>query len=185
MPEFENKTLDDTHVVVLINYLRRHHVLAFKEVARQVGKLTILVSTPMEGDRSWLPEWEGLDVIVQKNSTITLSKSSGYDEKNFIHFPWDTISQLRRLQPDVVLSYEMGMRTLFSGLFRIFNRKIPLIIIGNMSNHIESNRGFARRCMRQLIRRMTDYCTYNGPSCRNYLSGLGIEDSRLLSLIHI
>ena len=171
--------LTDQHVVVLINYLRRHHVMTFKEFARQVGKLTILVSTPMEGDRTWQPEWEGLDVVVQKNSTITLSRNSGFEEKNFIHLPWDTVSQLRNLNPDIVLSYEMGVRTLFCGMFRMFNRKVPLVLIGNMSNQIESKRRFMRRGMRKAVRRMVDFCTYNGPSCKLYLKSLGFEESQL------
>ena len=180
MPQItNNKPLSEQHVIVLINYLRRHHVMTFKEFERRVGKLTILVSTPMEGDRDWLPEWEGLDVIVQKNTTITLTRSSGFDEKNYIHFPWDTISKLRRLKPDIVFSYEMGMRTFFCGLFRLFNRNVPLVMIGNMSDHIEGERGWIRRIFRQLIRRMVDGCTYNGPSCKKYLSGLGVDDSDL------
>jgi len=32
----------DAHVVVLVNYLRRHHVAAFHELSKRVRKLTIL-----------------------------------------------------------------------------------------------------------------------------------------------
>ena len=48
--------------------------------------------------------WEDLNVIVQKNVTITLEESSGFDEKNYVHIPWDTIWQLYKLKPDVILS---------------------------------------------------------------------------------
>ena len=178
-PENGKGEMADKHAVILINYMRRHHVLAFTEFAKRVGKLTILVSTPMEGNRQWEPQWDGLDVIVQNNSTITLKRSSGFKEENYIHLPWDTVTQLRALKPDIVFSYEMGMRTLFSSVFRMFNRKTPLVLVGNMSEGLEVNRGILRRCFRQLVKSSVDYCTYNGPSCRRYLEGIGVPPDKL------
>ena len=170
----------DQHVVILINYMRRHHVLAFKEFAKHVGKLTILVSTPMEGDRQWEPQWDGLNVIVQRNSTVTLNRSSGFKEKNYIHVPWDTVFQLRKLNPDIVLSYEMGMRTLFCSGFRLLNRNVPLVMVGNMSDSLETRRGFVRQVLRKVIKSSVDYCTYNGPSCKRYLQNIGLPAEKLL-----
>ena len=43
----------NAHVVVLNNYLRKHHVVAYQELAKRVRKLTVLLSVPMEPDRSW------------------------------------------------------------------------------------------------------------------------------------
>ncbi len=171
----------DAHVVVLVNYLRRHHVAAFHELSKRVRKLTILLSVPMEPDRSWEAEWQDLDVQVQKNWMFTTSwkHPSGFSEPNFIHVPVDTIRRLRKLKPDVVLSYEMGMRTFLSTIFRRFNRSVPLVMVGNMSNHIEQERGVMRRLFRKLICRGVDYFTYNGPSCRDYLKSLGISEDRL------
>ncbi len=172
--------LTDKHVVVLINYMRKHHVLTFKEIARTVRKLTILVSTKMESDRSWTPDWGDLDVIVQKNSTLTLNRSSGFQEKNFIHIPWDSIGQLRKLKPDVVLSYEMGARTLLSGIYRKLAKHVPVVMIGNMTHHIEQRRGSFRNTFRNIIRKSVDLATYNGPSCKRYLQSIGFDHSKLV-----
>lgn len=171
----------DVHVVLLNNYLRMHHVVSYQALAKRVRKLTILLSTPMEPGREWDPEWGGLDVRLQKNWMITKTwrHSSGFSEKNFIHIPIDTVKQLRTLKPDIVFSYEMGMRTILSGWFRRFNKKIPLVMVGNMSQHIEKERGLLRRSLRSLIRRFADYFTYNGPSCKRYLATLGIADEKL------
>ena len=57
----------DAHVVLLNNYVRPHHVAAYTELAKRVRALTVLLSVPMEPDRNWQPQWEGLDVRVQKN----------------------------------------------------------------------------------------------------------------------
>ena len=171
----------DLHVVILINYIRKHHVASYQELAQRVRKLTILLSTPMEPGRDWDPEWSDLDVRVQKNWMLTTNwkHSTGFKEKNFIHIPVDTVKQLKQLKPDIVFSYEMGMRTIFSGWFRKFNRKVPLVMVGNMSQHIEQERGFLRRGFRGLVRRLADHFTYNGPSCKRYLKSLGITDEKM------
>lgn len=171
----------DAHVVILNNYIRRHHVVSYRALARRVRKLSILLSVEMEPDRNWEAEWEGLDVTVQKNWMMTTKwrHSSGFKEDNFIHIPVDTVSQLKRLQPDIVFSYEMGMRTLFSGWFRRFRPNIPLVMVGNMSENIEKERGLMRRMMRNLVCRSVDAFTYNGPSCKRYLTSLGIEEPKL------
>ena len=167
----------DIHVVILVNYIRTHHVLAFQEFSKRVRKLTVLLSVAMEPDRQWEANWEGLDVQVQKNLMWTSKwrHSSGFSESNFVHFPIDTFSRLRKLKPDFVLSYEMGVRTMLASLYR----KAPLVMIGNMSEHIEKERGILRRTWRKLICRAVKFFTYNGPSCKRYLSSLGIPDSRL------
>ena len=170
----------DVHAVILTNYVRSHHVLAFQEFAKRVRKLTVLLSVPMEPDRDWDAQWGGLDVQVQRNLMLTSNwkHSSGFSEPNFIHIPIDTPQRLRQLKPDVILSYEMGFRTLLCSCFRFFSRKAPLVMIGNMSQHIEQERGFLRRSLRKLICRGVDYFTYNGPSCKRYLDSLGIDDAQ-------
>ena len=163
--------LIDAHVVILNNYLRRHHVVAYKEIARRVRKLTVLLSVDMEPDRQWEAQWDGLDVIVQKSKMFTAKwrHSSGFSEDNFIHVPIDTRKQLKALKPDVILSYEMGMRTLLCSFYRMFRRDCRLVMVGNMSERIERERGIFRRALRKAILRGVDFFSYNGPSCKRYL----------------
>jgi len=72
----------DAHVVILNNYIRKHHVDSYRELAKRVRKLTVLLSTPMEPDRDWDPQWDDLDVRVQKNWMFTTSwkHSAGFKE---------------------------------------------------------------------------------------------------------
>ena len=170
----------DVHAVILTNYVRKHHVLAFQQFAKRVRKLTVLLSVPMEPDRDWDTQWGGLDVQIQRNLmwTSNWKHSSGFSEPNFIHVPIDTPYRLWKLKPDIVLSYEMGFRTLLASVYRRLRRKTPLVMIGNMSQHIEQERGFLRRSLRKLICRGVDYFTYNGPSCKRYLDSLGIDDDQ-------
>jgi len=138
----------------------------------------------MEPDRAWQPQWDGLNVRVQKNWMFTANwkHSSGFEEPNFIHVPIDTTRQLKQLNADIVFSYEMGMRTLLSCWYRRFHPEVPLVMVGNMSEHIESERGLARRFLRRSICHQADYFTYNGPSCKRYLESLSLESDRLLEV---
>ena len=174
----------DAHVVILNNYIRKHHVDSYRELAKRVKKLTVLLSTPMEPDRDWEAQWSDLDVRVQKNLMFTTNwkHSTGFSEPNFIHIPVDTTSQLKRLKPDIVFSYEMGMRTLLSSWFRRFHPSVPLVMVGNMSELIERERGVFRRMLRWMIRRGVDFFTYNGPSCKRYLESLSISEDKLFHL---
>ena len=174
----------DAHVVILNNYIRKHHVDSYRELAKRVRKLTVLLSTPMEPDRDWDAEWSDLDVRVQKNWMFTTSwkHSTGFREPNFIHIPVDTTSQLKQLKPDIVFSYEMGMRTLLSSWFRRFHPSVPLVMVGNMSDFIERERGVLRRMLRWMIRRGVDFFTYNGPSCKRYLESLSISEEKMFHL---
>ena len=174
----------DTHVVILTNYVRPHHVNSYRALAQRVRKLTILLSVQMEPDRDWEAQWGGLDVRLQKNWMFTTKwkHPSGFKEQNFIHIPIDTNSQLKSLKPDIVFSYEMGMRTLLSSWFRRFNPEVPLVLVGNMSEHIEKERGRMRRLMRWFVRKGVDYFTYNGPSCKRYFKSLSISEDRLFHL---
>ena len=182
-PTVEQNSSDiiDVNVVLLTNYLRRHHVASFQEIQKRVRKLTVLLSVPMEPDRNWEAEWGGLDVVMQKNRMITANwkHSSGFSESNFIHIPTDTTKQLKRLKPDVILSYEMGMRTMLSSSYRLFRPKCRLVMVGNMSQHIEAERGPLRRSVRRIIKLGCDFFTYNGPSCKRYLKSLNISEEKL------
>jgi len=171
----------DAHVVILNNYLRVHHAVSYVELAKRVRKLTVLLSVPMEPNKDWDAEWMGLDVQMQKNWMFTKKwkHSKGFSEDNYIHVPVDTVKQLKQLKPDIVFSYEMGFRTLLSGWFRRWNRKVPLVMVGNMSFGIEKERRLGRRLLRSAVRRLVDCCTYNGPSCKRYLKSIGIADEQL------
>ena len=135
----------------------------------------------MEPDRNWEAEWGGLDVVMQKNRMFTANwkHSSGFSESNYIHVPTDTTKQLKRLKPDVILSYEMGMRTMLSSSYRLFHPKCRLVMVGNMSQHIEAERGLLRRSVRRIIKLGCDFFTYNGPSCKRYLKSLNIGEEKL------
>ncbi len=184
--EFEdqpaNHLQSEHRVVFLVNFLSPNLLPVFQHVANQVRQLDILVSVVSEANRNWQPDFGDLNVTVQKTWTRRkiVRHPGGYSEELFVHFPRDTLSQLRRILPDCIVSLEMGARSLLSSLHR---RRYPrsrhvLAVYG--SERSEAGRGLLRKCLRRFLIRSADVLTYNGPSCNRYLRALGAENAKLM-----
>lgn len=177
-PRLSNK---DLHVAFLVNFVAPNHIAIFREVKRHIGKLSILSSVAMESNRQFDSDTGDLDVIIQKTKTITRTAHhpSGYEDVNYIHIPLDTMGQLRRLKPDVIVSLELGARTIASMTYRLLNRKCAVVAAVCASERSEAGRGIIRRMTRGRLLRSADWVTYNGPSCQRYLLSLGANRDRM------
>lgn len=174
----------DQRVVFMTHYIPLYQVRVFQQIAARVRDFHVLLSTPIEPNRSFRPDWADLDVTVQK--TITLRRDwrdrSGFQDPLYVHFPVDTRRQLRRLNPDIVMSLELGARSVGAAAYcRRYDRK--LVLCTYMSEHTERDRGKTRGWLRRRLTRRADAITYNGPSCYRYLHHrLRVPDSKLFPL---
>jgi glycosyltransferase involved in cell wall biosynthesis len=153
-----------------------------REFGKRVRRLTILVSTRMEPNRDWDGMASDLDIRVQKSWMLTHQwrHDSGFREDNYVHVPRDTTRQLRALRPDVILSYEMGVRTVFASMYRRRRPECRLVMVCNISDVTERGRGRLRHWLRRRLRRRVDLVTSNGPGCTRYLKSIGYDASRIL-----
>jgi glycosyltransferase involved in cell wall biosynthesis len=172
---------DSGQVVVLINYLSRHQVPVYEALGQRRGPVPILVSVDVEPQRPYKPEFGQLDVRFQKNFTFhpAWRHASGFRDRMNVHVPYDTFLQLWRLSPDVVVSYELGMRSVFSAIYRMLRPQSRLVIVLNLSEHTERSWGLLRRLIRPLLLRIADVVTVNGPSCRRYVASLGVPAAKI------
>lgn len=170
-----------TRVAILTNIIPPYQRPVLVRLAKLYPALRILVSTPMEPNRSWAVDWEGLDVVVQK--TITLRgvwrHPRGFKEPLFIHIPTDTVAQLKRFQTDAVLSAEMGARTLLSLVYRKLSRNSKLIVWADISEFSEQGRGRLRRALRLMLARQADAFIVYGNSGARYLRSLNVPDAKI------
>jgi len=174
-------------VLYLVNFLAPDLLAVCRRWKELLGNLAILVSVPMEGNRNWRPDHEGLNVVTQRTWTITKSGKhpSGYSDVSFIHIPLDTYQQIRRIRPDVIVSAELGVRSLMASLYRRLNSRCRLVIAVSTSEHIEQSReGALRRFQRRRLLRNADLVTYNGDSCRQYVMKLGVAEGNLYPWIY-
>lgn len=169
-------------VAILVPFVAPHKKPIYQALASRCDSLAVLVSTPMEENRYWQPDWEGLDVVVQRTWTIRqiFRHRVGFREPLFVHVPVDTWKRLRQLQPDVIISHEFGFRTLFAAMYRIAARNTRLIIWGGLSEHTEKGKGLARLLLRKLLIRLADVVVVNGKSGMRYVRSLGMPDVRVL-----
>lgn len=171
-------------VVLLKNFLPPAEIPFFVELSQRVGELVILLSTPVESNRRWAPEWGQLDVRVQRTTTFggTWRHRAGFTDKTHLHIPWNTLRLLRSLRPDVLVSSEFGARTAMCALHRSLHPSTALVLWAALSEHTETGRGWPRRALRHWLRKRVDHFAVNGPSGERYLANLGVPSSRMSRL---
>ena len=140
-------------MVLLTNFVPPYRIPVFLELQRRLKQFRVLISTRMEADRPWNPEAGGIDVVVQRSFTrkTKWNQPRGFSERTYLHFPYDTIAQLIRYRPDVIISGEFGFRTLNSVFYRFLFRRTRLIVWATISEDTERYRSQLRVAVREFI----------------------------------
>jgi glycosyltransferase involved in cell wall biosynthesis len=168
-------------VTLLNNYVTRHQLPVYEEIQRRVEKLDVLLSVAMEPQRDYQAIFGELDVEIQRNRTVKKqwTHAAGFTDDLNVQIPYDTYFQLRKRRPDVIVSYELGVRSLMSAFYRRTHSKCRLVTVINVSEHTEQSWGQARKRLRPWILKTSDIVTYNGPSCRKFLVSCGVPEEKL------
>lgn len=168
-------------VALLVNFIPPYRAPLYRALAACVGELRIAISTPMESNRPWPTDWSGLDVTVQRNLThrATWRHPHGFSEPLSVHIPYDTLWLLARYRPRVIISGELGLRTLQAALYRTLAPRSRLIVWATLSEHSEQGRGRVREWLRRWILRRADAVLVNGESGARYISRFGVPPQAL------
>lgn len=171
-------------VTLLINYITKHQLPVFELLHQRFPALRILVSVDIEPQRDYRADFGILNVVRQRNITLRSKwkHDVGFEDHLYVHVPWDTFWRLLWQRPRVILSYELGARSIMSALYRSLFRKSRLVLVLNVSEHTEKSWGRWRRLVRPWLLRTADVVTYNGPSCKNYLQAFGLPEEKLIHL---
>jgi len=162
-------------VAILTNFIPPYLLPVLQRLSSQVAELHIFVSTEMEADRPWKLDWGGLQVTVQKTMTVAVSRRqpSGYSVPGYLHFSYDTIPLLRQYKPDIVISSQLGPRTLQSFLYCKMFRSVRLITWADLSERSECGTGKTRSAIRRILLQSSDAVLVNGSSGARYVERLG------------
>ncbi len=176
--------MKNKRLALLINYIPPYHIPTFKILAGTVGALRIFISTPMEPNRSWTPNWSGLDVVLQHSFTIRSRwrHPQGFSDSIYVQIPYDTITHLFREKPDVVISTEMGVRSMSALVYRFINRSSRLIFWLPLSEHTEQGRGWLRNLIRRFLIKRGDAIFVNGKSGANYIWRFGVSKEQIFRI---
>lgn len=97
----------------------------------------------------------------------------------FLHIEPGYFFELLRLRPDVVVSAEMGFRTLMAWLYSTLFGKVMWVVWGG-TPHTEQHIGWFRKAFRRfLAKRIKNWISY-GQTSTEYLQSLGIRREQIV-----
>ena len=169
---------------LLTNFVPPYRLKLLSALQDRVGELKIFVSTQMEADRPWAPDLGTLDVVQQKTKTFERTRvhPNGCSHRFFIHFPYDTIARLWRFAPQIIVSSELGLRSLQAAIYRKLVPSSRLIIWATLSEETEKGWGILRQMLRRTILSTADAVMCNGSSGARYINSFGFPANRIFLL---
>ena len=102
----------------------------------------------------------------------------------FVHIPYDTLPILWRERPDVVMSAQLGFRTVQAALYKRLRPQSRLIIWTGLSEHTEKGLSALRTYLRIWLLRHADAVLVDGKSGIRYLMSLGVPQPKIFLLYH-
>ncbi len=168
-------------VALFTNELQPYRVPLFEAIEDRVDQLRVFVSTKQEPDRPWAPDWGKLDTVVQRTLTMTTRRRhpQGYRQTMYVHIPYDTLPLLFRYRPDIIISNEMGPRSIQAALYRRLNSSSRLLIWCTLSEVSEAGWSKLRTSIRRLLVAGADSFIVAGQSGRRYLHKIGVPDHKI------
>ena len=168
-------------VALVTNIVPPYRLPLFENVRDRVGQLRVFTSVPTARSGLWPDEYGTLDVTVQRLWTISSVWRHPYAfrEPLDVLIPYDTLWQLLRYQPDIVVSTELGLRTAQAVLYRRLRPATRLIVWATVSEHTEHARGLARTALRRWILGRADAIVVNGESGARYIRRFGVAERKV------
>lgn len=163
--------MDNRRLTLLTNFIPPYKVPLFERLGASFAQFRVLISTEMEPNREWEARWGRIDVVRQKSWMFRQpwKHPKGFEDSVYVHVPYDTLPQLWRSRPDLVISGELGLRTVFARIYRMLNPRSRLVIWATLSESSEQGRGRLRNLLRRWLLRGADGFIVNGQSGERYL----------------
>lgn len=167
---------------LLTNCIAPYFLPVLRVLDTYLDSLRIFVSTPMEADRPWGPAWDGVNVTLQRSFATrhVRTYNEGFTERFVRHFPYDTLPSLYRFKPDVIVSAQLGFRTVQAVAYRLLNKSCCLVIWADLSMHTEREIGSMQTSVRRFLLSSADAVIVNGTSGFEYVERLGVPGKRII-----
>jgi glycosyltransferase involved in cell wall biosynthesis len=140
----------------------------------------------MEQNRKWNVDYEKLRVV--KQCTLTLRQKwkhpTGFQESGYLHLPLDTLLHLWKDRPEVVISGELGLRSVQVALYCLI-AKCRLILWATVSEQTEKGRGRMREIIRRWLVDQADGVIVNGNSGARYIQKLGAAREKIVIIPYV
>lgn len=173
-------------LAILNNLLTPYRIPIYEGLGEQFS--THLLISGQESNRD---TWDDLDktlsnISIRKVWGVTFRffdrrQGNAFDPR-YLHINPGYFYELLRIRPDVIISAEMGFRSL-TALFYGLVFRTPVWIFWGGTLLTEQKRSAVKKLLRQLIfRRVTRWISYGETTTEYLLKGLGIERSHVLQI---
>lgn len=170
-------------LAILLNIIAPYRVPILSSLADHFD--TLVLHGGNEPNREWavnLPH--SLKVRKAFTLQIPLRKKCGVDgvvDTSYVHLNLGLVVWLLRFRPDVIISNEMGVRTIIAILYGKLAR-VPVWVWWGGTMHSERNTdGVRARLRRFLVRHVSRWISY-GMTSTEYLESLGVRREQILQI---
>ncbi len=170
-------------IALLTNYAP-YRVSLFRELERRCRRLDVLVPRRKKPNRPWEMDSHGLNMEIQRSFAVRqISRHpQGFNESLSVEVPYDTVWKLLRTRPDVIISGELGLRTVQALVYSRMTQRTPCVVWATLSDHSELGRGHFRRLIRHLVLPCADAILVNGAGGERYIRGFGVPASKIFKV---
>ena len=169
-------------VVLLTNIIPPYRVEFFRELS-YLCDLTVVCDSLKCPLREWDvdPSSFGFDYLELKEEGELFNHKrpdAGFDEQRVRYKGKGVRSALNSLEPDVVVTCEFGMRSVYTLLY-CKQKKVPYLIWSEGTRHTEKAVGGVKKMLRKLLAQQSHGFWTNGTASRQYLEDLGADSSTI------
>jgi len=180
-PPVRDESIATARVALLTNFIAPYRLPLFRLLREPLQSLRIFISTPMEPNRSWTPDWGDLDVTLLP--TLTLRRRArhphAFTEPLFVHLPVTAFFALWRFRPDVAVSGQLGLASVLTALYCRIRRSAGFVLWLTLSEVSEAGRGGIRRRLRRWLLARADAVMVNGESGARYVRSFGVPEAKI------
>jgi glycosyltransferase involved in cell wall biosynthesis len=170
-------------LAVLVNIISPYRLPIFRALAENFDALVLHGGE--EPNRSWQVD---IPTTLKTRSVWTIqipmrkkTGVAGVSDTSYVHINLGLIGWLIRFRPEIVLSNEMGLRTVFAVIYgKVFSAKVWVWWGGTV--HSERNITKARAYLRKTLTRHIKHWISYGATSTEYLESLGVRRERILQI---
>lgn len=181
---YQGKSKQPTkRVAFLTNIISPYRKPVFENLARADEiELKIFVDAESEFDRNWDVETNKLPIerthcISWKQTELTKGPTP-FTQRLTKYMPYGIPFQLKRFDPEVVISLELGLRTAFATLYCKLYRKE--LIIWCYQSRVSANQSWLRKKWRQTLLHQASTIVGMGKQAREVLIQWGVSEEKII-----
>lgn len=169
-------------VAFLTNFVSPYRLPLFRELADSGDwDLHVVVNADTEFDRKWDVDVGDLKVVptksIRRRNVVQHEKPIRYEEVLTQYLPTGLWSDLRRIKPDVIITGEMGPRSIVATLYGMVHR-VPVVLWSYHSRTSQRRSPLKTRIWRWMLRRSAAIVGM-GTQAREVLAELGAPDGKI------